>query len=67
MKKFVERHNIGFITVADPDAEIWAALGIPGQPASIFINGKDGATSRPVFGAIKESALRNALDDLTSD
>ena len=64
MRAFVQRHGLAFPHVADVSGEVWAQLGVRGQPAWIFID--DDGTPTMVLGELGGSALNVRLDDLVS-
>jgi hypothetical protein len=61
---FVERHQLTFSHVSDPDGELYAHFGIVAQPAFVVID-PDGGTTR-LLGALDRRELDRALIDATS-
>lgn len=65
MEEFVARHDLGHIEViADVPGDVWAANGIGGQPAWVFIDGETGAVEK-AFGGLGEEGLNAAVDKLS--
>ena len=63
MREFVDRHSLGFLPHAvDADGSLWAAFGVRGQPAWVFI-GADG-TREVLYGALTEDELTARLEAL---
>lgn len=66
MRKFVERHDLGFAPHAvDPDGKLWAALGVRYQPTWIFVSGRTGEATVE-FGDFEADALARRFDALVS-
>lgn len=65
MRKFVERHDLGFLRhAADESGAVWANAGVRGQPTWIFID-RQGRTET-LFGMIDESDLSSRFDRLAA-
>ncbi len=63
---FVVRHHREQVPQAlDSDDQVWARMGISGQPAWVFIDGGTGRSSRH-FGALSVQQLDQLLDRLAS-
>lgn len=61
---FVDRHGLHHLRHAiDQEGQVWAAFGIAGQPAWVFV---DGATGEPTvtFGALSQEQLLARLEEL---
>ena len=64
MEAFVAEHGLEQVPqAADTDGEIWQALGIPAQPAWMFVDGETGQVER-VLGALSTSDLQARIDAL---
>lgn len=65
--EFVRRHGLDDLRhVFDADGQVWAAFGIGGQPAWVFIDGTTG-TSSAAFGALPPEQLTRRLEELEAD
>lgn len=64
MAAFEERHGLTFPSLYDPDGEVFARFGVPGQPAWVFVR-PDGQAARRL-GAIPDAELDQVLADLTA-
>ena len=66
MRRFVERHGLGFAPHAvDTDGRLWSQLGVRFQPTWVFVNGIDGKATTE-FGDFEPAALRERFDALLS-
>lgn len=64
MADFVARHDLDHVdNIADVDGEVWAANGIGGQPAWVFVDGDTGETTTQ-FGGLGVDGLNAAIDEL---
>lgn len=64
MAAFVERHDLGHVPHAvDADGQVWAAFGIRGQPAWVFVDGATGEHT-VTFGALDPDELTARLREL---
>jgi hypothetical protein len=65
MRGFVDRHGLGDVPQAvDLERDVWAAFGVPAQPAWAFV-GPDGEVTRhlgPLAGEALDAALEQLLD-----
>lgn len=61
---FVDRHELTFPQLSDPDGELYAHFGIPVQPAFVVIDA-DGRTTT-LLGALDDDELVDALTRATS-
>lgn len=67
MRKFVERHGLGFLPhTVDTNGELWADLRVRVQPTWIFVNGGDGKAAVE-FGDFEPDALRARFDRLIAE
>lgn len=65
MRAFVSRHGLQHIAHAvDADGHVWSALGVPGQPAWLFVDREGRVTS--YLGVLHDERLRERLDRLAS-
>lgn len=64
MRRFVDKYGLGFVPhAADPDATLWAKLGVRYQPTWIFVEGTTGEATLE-FGDFEGNALRDRFDAL---
>lgn len=63
ISQFVERHDLGFDNIEDPDGSLRQRLGVRGQPNWVFVDGETGKVER-VVGAIPERTLLEKLEAL---
>jgi peroxiredoxin len=63
-RAFVDRHQLTFPQISDPDGRLYAHFGIAAQPAFVVID-PDGDTTT-LLGALDEDGLNEALTDATS-
>ena len=65
MEGFVEEHDLGTIPhTVDGDGSLWAAFGVRGQPAWVFID-RAGET-KVFFGALAERDVEQQLDRIAA-
>lgn len=61
---FIARHSLTFGNIDDTDGEVFSRYSVPFQPAWVFVS-RSGEV-RKVQGALDESSLESALNDLAS-
>lgn len=59
MLDFIERHGLTFPSVNDQAGDVFAAYGVPGQPAWVFVDASGRGTR--MFGALTDDQLDEAI------
>lgn len=62
-KKFIARHRLAFVSIADPDGDIADELRNRGLPGT-YLFGADGTLRATITGGLTEQVLAGHLDDL---
>lgn len=63
-REFVERNELTFPNLYDPEAAVASAYGIRGVPSYVFLD-KDGRIARTSSGARGVELIQNILDELS--
>ena len=62
MRGFEKKYKLGFTSLADTDAAVWAKFGVTSQPAFAFISAAGDVEVVP--GSLSASALKSKIAEL---